>query len=154
MYRQNIKLMTRFRKKYEVYGECWIWVAAITEKKYGRFYLDGSLERAHRASWMIYRGDIPEGMHVLHYCDNPPCVNPDHLWLGTNRDNMDDKIAKDRQLRGSDTSVALFDETQVAEIRRNYTGAYGEQAALAKKYGCHIGTIGAIVRRENWRHVP
>ena len=147
-------VLDRFRNKYEVYGDCWIWVAARTEKGYGRYFHNGRLERAHRASWMIHVGEIPDGMQVLHDCDNPACVKPEHLWLGTNRQNMDDKIAKDRQRRGSDMTTAVLNETIVREMRNNYTGRYGEQAALAKKHGVKISTIGAALSGANWRHVP
>jgi hypothetical protein len=71
---------------------CWPWTGKIATNGYG--YLDNML--AHRASWLIHHGPIPEGLQVLHHCDNPRCVNPDHLWLGTQADNVADMMAKGR----------------------------------------------------------
>ena len=80
---------------------CWIWEGARRSRRYGIIKVRGKAEAAHRISWMVYRGDIPDGMHVLHHCDTPLCVNPDHLFLGTHQDNMDDKERKGRGNRAT-----------------------------------------------------
>lgn len=86
----------RFEAKYlaEPNSGCWLWTAAL--ERYGYFKLDGKQISAHRASFIIYVGPIPENLFVLHQCDNPPCVNPNHLFLGTHQDNVDDMMRKGR----------------------------------------------------------
>lgn len=75
---------------------CWIWIGGKTSDGYGKFYLNGIKRRAHRVAWVIRNGQIPEGLNVLHNCDNPSCVNPDHLFLGTQIDNIIDMVSKGR----------------------------------------------------------
>lgn len=75
---------------------CFEWQGTLREKGYGRLYHLGRLGDAHRVAWELTRGPIPDGLYVCHKCDNPPCVNPDHLWLGTNTDNMRDMVRKGR----------------------------------------------------------
>lgn len=91
---------TRFHAKYvpEPNTGCWLWEGATIRSGYGRHNINGVQMGAHRASWIIHNGDIPDGMHVCHKCDTPPCVNPDHLFLGTHADNMRDMQAKERGL--------------------------------------------------------
>jgi hypothetical protein len=77
-------------------GECWEFLGTRDKDGYGRLAVDGRKTRAHRVAWVVYRGEIPEGLHVLHTCDVPACVNPEHLFLGTHADNMHDRDAKGR----------------------------------------------------------
>ncbi len=83
--------MLRFWDKVDKSGKCWIWRGSKLKTGYGRFHFAGKTITAHRISWMLAHGSIEEGMHVLHKCDNPPCVNPDHLYIGTHTQNMQDK---------------------------------------------------------------
>lgn len=94
-------LTQRFAGKFRIDTQtgCWPWTAAVDYHGYGRIQMGprgGGVIIAPRASWLIHNGPIPEGMCVLHRCDNPPCVNPDHLWLGTRSDNQRDMMAKGR----------------------------------------------------------
>lgn len=76
--------------------DCWLWIGA-NNGMYGKFNFAGICVSAHRVSWELHRGEIPEEMDVLHTCDTPLCVNPDHLWLGTKKDNQQDSIRKGRK---------------------------------------------------------
>ena len=78
---------------------CWKWQGAVDSHGYGRTRYNGKLTSAHRAAYEYMHKEIPEGMHVLHRCDNPPCINPAHLFLGTHQDNMDDMAAKGRRYK-------------------------------------------------------
>jgi hypothetical protein len=86
----------RFWEKVDKSGDCWLWTGHRGCKGYGAAWAEGRHQAAHRVSWELAFGAIPDGLHVLHHCDNPPCVNPDHLWLGTNSDNQRDCVAKGR----------------------------------------------------------
>ena len=89
--------LARFWAKVDKSGECWVWTAALHTTGYGIFGIGGKrVDRAHRISWAIANGPIPEGAHILHHCDNRPCVNPAHLFIGTNQDNVNDCIKKGR----------------------------------------------------------
>ena len=91
----------RWEAKVDKSDGCWMWTGARNRQGYGQLRTGhrGLLEMAHRLAWEFYRGPVPPGMHVLHRCDNPPCVNPDHLWLGTPKSNALDRQAKGRQNR-------------------------------------------------------
>lgn len=90
----------RFVASYRVdESGCWLW-RATGGRRYGSLFVDGRREQAHRVSWLLHRGKIPDGLHVLHKCDTPLCVNPDHLFLGTHADNMADMKAKGRARSG------------------------------------------------------
>ncbi len=97
------------RVEYDTNGGCWLWTASVNHAGYGRVGLEDSREvdLAHRASWRAFRGQIPKGLYVLHRCDTPACINPFHLWLGTQLDNVRDMIAKGRDnFRGKKTRLA------------------------------------------------
>ncbi len=92
-------LLLRFWQKVEKNPEgCWSWTATIDRGGYGSIGTPTGLEYAHRLSWIIHNGPIPNGLFVLHHCDNPPCVRPDHLFLGTHQDNQDDRLRKGRRI--------------------------------------------------------
>ena len=100
---KHMPLIERFFQKVdksgtEMFPHCWIWTGALTSKKYGSFkyYQDKSAIGAHVSSYLLHKGEIPKGMLVRHRCDNPPCVNPEHLILGTNSDNMRDMFERGR----------------------------------------------------------
>jgi hypothetical protein len=91
-----MRLEERFWMKVNRSGSCWLWTAGTTVFGYGQFFIDGRLEGAHRVSWRLHFGNIPDDLCVLHRCDVPACVNPAHLFLGTKSDNARDSVAKGR----------------------------------------------------------
>lgn len=130
---------------------CEIWAGKKDDKGYGTYWANGKHQKAHRVAWEAFIGPIPAGMHVLHKCDNPPCIRLDHLWLGTHRDNMDDMTRKGRArgLPGSSHNMAILNETQVLEIFRSSE----TRPVLAVRYGVSRSTISAIRTGQNWSHV-
>lgn len=134
----------RFEANYipEPNSGCWLWLGAIhTERRpYGVFHYEGRTGRAHRAAVEFYKGPIPDGLFVCHRCDNPACVNPDHLFVGTNAENTADKVAKGRQTRGEMQPNRKLTLEQARAIRQS-TDRSDE---LARRYAVtrrHINNI-------------
>lgn len=147
----NIK--ERFMAKVDQSADCWIWTARKTPQGYGRFSLHGDNKLAHRVAFELFKGPIG-GLHVLHRCDNPSCVNPGHLFLGTNADNVADKISKGREPShvGERNNRSKLKETDVLAIRED-AGNGVSQYLLAKRYSVTQTQISSIVRRKAWRHI-
>jgi len=155
MARRRIPLEERFWKKVRKTNDCWEWTGCTDQKGYGRIAIKqhNSPGRAPRIAWELHFGLIPAGLHVLHKCDNPKCVRPDHLFLGTNDDNMNDKRTKGRQLAGIQTSWAKLTEADVIAIRTRYAAGGISQRTLATQYNLHQVTISEIILRKIWRHL-
>lgn len=131
---------------------CWEWQSTISHRGYGKFWLNGRTDLAHRASYKMHRGPIASGLMVRHVCDNPPCVNPNHLILGSALDNARDAIERDRYRRGSSAGRAKLTEQQVVDIRA--ARALGEtQVALAEAFGVSRSAIQFALSGRNWAHV-
>jgi hypothetical protein len=112
----------------------------------------GKMFLAHRVAWELVNGPIPEGLCVLHHCDNPPCVNVEHLFLGTLADNNADKVAKGRQAKGSAIARAKLTESDIPEIRRLL--AVGVlQSEIGRRYGVGHRLISKINLGKRWGHV-
>jgi hypothetical protein len=105
---------------------------------------------AHRVAWIHAFGEIPSGLSVLHHCDTPLCVNPSHLFLGTNAENVKDKIRKRRQVQGDRVPQAKLTVLDIQQIR----SLNQSQNQIARQFGVTQSTISAIIRREAWKHVP
>ena len=133
--------------------QCWEWTAAKMHKGYGHINVGGKVHRAHRLSYQLHIGEIPKGMCVLHRCDNRACINPDHLFLGTQAENMADKVAKGRQQAGAENPMAKLTEPEVVAIKRMLAKHYGVQHFLARWFGVNQSTIYMIAAGKNWRHV-
>jgi hypothetical protein len=133
---------------------CWLWSGSSDHNGYGRLNVGDVPMLAHRLSWEVHRGAIPDGMHVLHKCDNPACVNPSHLFLGTHQMNMADKMAKKRHRygisRGEVHGTAKLTEQQVREIR----ASTGPSRTVGQKYGVSGRQVREIRARTAWTHVP
>lgn len=141
----------RFFEKIEK-KDCWEWTAKRDRQDYGILKVDGKNRKAHRVSWVIHFGNIPENMCVLHKCDNTCCVNPEHLFLGTVGDNNKDRELKGRggQLKGEEQGLSKLTEKQVLEIRDRYEKEDISQEQLGIEYGVSQGHIGYIIRKEKW----
>lgn len=142
-------------------GECWEWQAYRDKDGYGRFTvreLFPSPKGAHQLAYILTKGPIPEGMNVCHSCDNPPCCNPDHLFLGTTLVNVRDKIAKGRIVvgvlpLGEDRPGATLRNDQAREIRALYAAGGITQKQIARQFGTSRSTVAEIVQGKRWRHV-
>lgn len=138
-------------------GDCWTWTGCIAPNGYGRYRNAG----AHRFSWMVtHRSEIPEGMSVLHRCDNRSCVNPHHLFIGSQKDNVADCIAKGRfpsnltaRGKGEKCPRAKLTNEQVLDIRSRFTGSHGELRMFAKEFGVTIQNIWRLLNRKTWNHI-
>ncbi len=142
--------------------DCWPWIGPLYSNDYGRLAKPGHAAGgvlAHRFSWQLHFGPIPAGLLVCHHCDNRRCVRPDHLFVGTQRQNMDDMVAKGRGFseakvhRGMDHGRAILSDEQVLAIRSCYASGGVSYHGLAVLYGVSIPTIGGIVRRLTWKHL-
>lgn len=134
---------------YPELGNCWEWTANLNHKGYGQKSWFGRMTPSHRISWMLSNGNIPDGLWVLHKCDNRKCVNPDHLFLGTHQDNMDDMMIKGRRAdrRGENHPNVRITDLQVIDIRECYAKGNVSQRELAKKYNVWPQQISRIVRQ-------
>jgi hypothetical protein len=137
--------------------ECWLWTSRINKHGYGQFYHPDTARTigVHRVAWEFTHGPIPQGMHVLHRCDVRNCVNPAHLFLGTNADNMRDKVMKDRvqRLKGAANGRAKLLELEVKNIRRMYASGRYTQAQLGRIFDVSQSTIEHILAGKRWQHV-
>lgn len=156
-YQLTPKAVARFRKKFEQRGpdECWNWGASFVGGGYGQY---GPGSYAHRFSYRLYKGPIPNGLFVLHTCDNRRCVNPSHLFVGTNYDNVQDMVSKGRQsgAKGERSGKAKLTEKQVREIRQRYKRWRANRSnviQLASEFGMSVPQIQAIVARKQWKHI-
>ncbi len=175
----DARLIARFMAKVTVSPSgCWEWQGEIMNSGYGRFAFKGRTRTmAHRASYLLFVGPIPEGYFVLHRCDHPRCVRPEHLFTGTAVDNMQDMLRKGRghspsgeahwthrhpelvargfpKVSGEAHPRAKLTALQVRDIRRRYASEGITHQALANEYGLDKSTIGDIIRRKRWRHLP
>jgi hypothetical protein len=142
-------------------NECWEWKASINRGGYGQFAdtVHHTMRHAHRVAYELTYGIIPSNMFVCHICDNRKCVNPNHLFLGTCKDNIQDMVKKDRcshsrRSLGEHNGAHKLTKENVIDIRALYkTGNYS-QTKLATMFNVTQGEIGFIVRREKWDHIP
>lgn len=131
---------------------CWVWTSTKNKGGYGTFRYGKRKVAAHRISYEMFVGAIPDGLQVCHRCDNPACVNPEHLFLGTMAENFADKVRKQRSAGEFNANVRLTEEI-VKAIRREYEVGGTTTYELADKYGVTRPNIGYIVNRKTWSHV-
>lgn len=143
----------RFEEKYTRKGknECWEWLTGKDKDGYGKFWMNNKDNRAHQVSYVFYVGET-KGLFVCHTCDNPSCVNPNHLFLGTSQDNMDDKIRKGRDSKGETNGMAKLTEKQVREIRYRL-GLGHKKRHIARDFNVSDFAIHSIHKGKTWVHV-
>src|SRR3990167_10034714 len=133
-------LEERFWEKVNKTDRCWEWTACLNEHGYGIISIKHWPNKASRVSWRLAYGEIPNGLFVLHHCDNPKCIRPDHLFLGTSHDNKLDQMGKGRFIpnnedkRGEGNWISRLDSVSVLEIRQMYLGGTYSQQELADIY--------------------
>lgn len=153
------KLVDKNGPIHPIHGRCWFWIGAVRDSGYGIFVVRQTNRKrttcsAHRFSWNLRFGGTE--LCVLHKCDNPLCVRPGHLFVGTRNDNVQDRQRKGRQTKGENHPKAKLTNRQVISIRRSYRkGVRGFGIRLlARKYGVNKNTIHGIVNHQCWRHLP
>ena len=137
---------------------CWIWQGAVTSKGYGSIQIgDGKTESVHRLAYELWVGEIPEGLHVLHKCDTPKCINPDHLFAGTNQDNVTDKINKGRAFtgnhKGEKNENSKLTNGKISRIKKMIEKGNFNQTEIGKMFDVSRQTICGINRGKRWKHL-
>ena len=151
---QNRERIKKYYEKYVIKQEgCWDWKGIIEHTGYGKLGVRPPI-KAHRASWIIHKGEIPKGLIVCHTCDNRKCTNPDHLWLGTHKDNIQDKIKKGRSNtpKGSQLKASKLNESQVIEIKLLLEKKL-TCSEISRQYGVERKIISRIKNGDTWKHV-
>ena len=135
------------------FGGCWYWAGCLTPQGYGAF---GTWRKgtglAHRICWELFIGPIPDGMVLIHSCDNPMCVNINHLRVGTQAENLSDMALKGRASRGSHRTHSKLNDQLVGEIINLHASGVS-QCKLAKQFGVTRWVINSVVKRTGWKHV-
>ena len=140
-------LLTNY--KVDSHTGCWLWLGAKISSGYGVARYNGANAYTHRVSYETSNGDIPDGLFVLHKCDNPSCMNPEHLFLGTQRENMQDMKEKDRHLYGQRNGNARLTDASAKAIK-NMSGTH---SSIADKFNVSRRTVGFIKSGATWGHV-
>lgn len=144
----------RFWEKVDIRGEdeCWEWTAFRTDTGYGQFGIRNTLWKAHRVAWMLTHKKNPKDSFICHHCDNPPCCNPKHLFVGNNQLNMQDKARKGKS-NGELNNANKLTSDEVIEIRNLYSQKEHSMNKLSEIFGVSRGCISKIIHRKTWRHI-
>lgn len=160
MGRHKTNRLERFKSKIKRLSECWEWTGCVFYNGYGVFRDNNKNLRAHRVAYELFISEIPQGLFVLHRCDNRRCVNPKHLWLGNHLDNMGDMAKKGRRhdVRGARNPQSKISANDVAYIRRVHVGGRnrwnpGNGAFLARKFKISQSHVNLIAQRKTWAHL-
>ena len=138
-YLKNVPILDKLIQRYKSNGSCWEWTAGKDVNGYGRIWYNGENQTAHTVAYSVFVGPIPNGMHLRHSCDNPCCINPAHLELGTHADNMKDKSVR-RRIHGEKNPNAKYSDEQ-RELARNWKGSpkeLSEQTGMSAAYICNL----------------
>jgi len=143
----------RFWKKVRKTGTCWLWTGAIDSWGYGQIKIQGKSKKASRLSYELHYGTIPVGLMVLHSCDRPICVNPNHLWLGSNTDNMQDMVKKGRNSdkTGEHNGNSKLKRKDIEKIRKMYNTGIYSKTEIGKLFLISGGHVGRIIMGYMWK---
>ena len=144
--------LERFWKYVDKTDSCWLWKASLNTYGYGCFWWNKKQHQSHRISWLIKYGAGSDKL-LLHSCDNPNCVNPDHLREGTQADNIKDKMIRNRQAKGEKNGQAKLTEEQVLAMKEKYETGGHSLAGLGREYGISVTAVMYIVTGRNWSHL-
>ena len=156
------KNIDRFNSRVAKGNGCHLWLGSLDPCGYGTFSFNGKNTKAHRFAWSVKNGEIPKGMMICHHCDNPSCVNPDHLFIGTQFDNMRDMHDKNRHTMRDKSWVekrAAYDGANnpnaklTADIVRTIRSSTEKATVLAAQYGVHRNIIYGILKRTSWKNI-
>jgi hypothetical protein len=147
--------ISRFHELVQQRGDddCWLWLGSIKNKGYGQFWYSHKQRLSHKIAYILAKGPIPENLHILHSCDNPPCCNPNHLFVGTNLENVRQKQERNRVIKGSAVAVSRITEDDALAIRIRYASGGVTQAELGREYGIDDSVVSDIVRGTAWAHI-
>jgi hypothetical protein len=150
-----VRILVDFWAHVQKTEACWNWTGFLNWDGYGQISNHGKTRRAHRIAWELTRGSIPKGKLVLHTCDNPPCVNPDHLYLGTDLDNARDRDRRGRRIapKGESNGRSKLTTEQIIEIRRRYAQGGTSTRKLARQFAISQNQIWRIIKRLRWFEV-
>lgn len=151
---KQLDTKTRFWSKVDIRSkhECWEWKASLRSTGYGQFELGRTMLKSHRVAYELTHGTIHNGLHVCHTCDNRKCVNPSHLFLGTNADNANDRTLKRRSAVGKQLPQTKLNKTSVKHIKRMLLKGISK-IQIAKQYRVSPATIHAIANGDTWKYV-
>lgn len=147
--------MKRFWNRVAKTGKCWEWVGSNNGTGYCQINIEGMHVYVHRLSYQLIHGEIPKGMSVCHRCDNPRCVRPSHLFLGTHQQNINDKMRKGRHnpVKGEASGRSKLTDKEVLSIREEYATGNLTQIQIAQQYNITESVICRIVNKKIWRHI-
>ena len=149
----SVDLKVRFWKNVDKFnlGGCWNWMGYKDPNGYGKISVDRTAKLAHRVSYELTQGNLDKKLLLCHKCDNPSCVNPDHLFVGTHKDNSQDMIRKNRGCSGENAPYAKLTKKDVEEIREQYNLGKISMRKLGKKFNVSYGAINAIIYHRTWK---
>lgn len=150
----RVSLEVRFLSRIEKTETCWLW-KGCTSRGYGVLRASSPRRQlfAHRLSYEMHVGPVAKGLFVCHHCDNRACVNPEHLFLGTNAENTQDKVNKGRQVKGAQVNTSKLTAAEVREMRRLNSEEGVPRSRLVQIYGVTRHTVHMILHRKTWSHV-